>query len=77
MKHIKQLFITLILSAFIVSPAFAAFEGLGMMRMGDWEVGFSGNANAFLTNGECDGKGSRYSCWWFCLWFELAGEWNL
>ena len=37
------------------SAAFSAFEGLSMMRMGDWEVDFSGNVNAFYTFVECDG----------------------
>ena len=36
------------------SAAFSAFEGLSMMRMGDWEVDFSGNVNAFYTFVECD-----------------------
>ena len=31
-----------------------AFEGLSMMRMGAWEVDFSGNANAFVVTGDCD-----------------------
>ena len=39
----------------IPTSAFAdAFEGLSMMRMGAWEVDFSGNVNAFATIGECD-----------------------
>ena len=37
-----------------MSSAFAAFEGLSMMRFGAWEVDFSGNVNAFATIGECD-----------------------
>ena len=35
--------------------AFSAFEGLSMMRIGDWEVDFSGNVNAFYTFVDCDG----------------------
>ena len=39
----------------IPTSAFAdAFEGLSMMRMGAWDVDFSGNVNAFATIGECD-----------------------
>ncbi len=38
--------------------AFSAFEGLSMMRMGDWEVDFSGNVNAFYTFVDCDGAGA-------------------
>ena len=37
------------------SAAFSAFEGLSMMRIGDWEVDYSGNVNAFYTFVECDG----------------------
>ena len=37
--------------------AFSAFEGLSMMRMGEWEVDFSGNVNAFYTFVDCDGAG--------------------
>ena len=42
------------------SAAFSAFEGLSMMRMGDWEVDFSGNVNAFYTFVECDGASARH-----------------
>ena len=39
-----------ILTLVAYSPtAFSAFEGLSMMRMGEWEVDFSGNVNAFYT----------------------------
>ena len=39
------------------SVAFSAFEGLSMMKMGAWEVDFSGNVNAFYTFVDCDGAG--------------------
>ncbi len=42
------------------SAAFSAFEGLSMMRMGAWEVDFSGNVNAFYTFVDCDGAGVGY-----------------
>ena len=38
------------------SPAaFSAFDGLYMMRVGEWEMHFSGNVNAFYTFVDCDG----------------------
>ena len=38
-----------------------------MMRMGAWEVDFSGNVNAFFTNGECDSKnGDPIAHGWAC-----------
>ena len=55
----KLLSITVATLALVAySPtAFSAFEGLSMMRMGDWEVDFSGNVNAFYTFVDCDGAG--------------------
>ncbi len=57
MKYLKKLTVTMISCLLFTIPtsAFAdAFEGLSMMRMGAWEVDFSGNVNAFATIGECD-----------------------
>ncbi len=57
MKYLKKLTVTMISCLMFTIPtsAFAdAFEGLSMMRMGAWEVDFSGNVNAFATIGECD-----------------------
>ena len=55
----KLLSITVATLALVAySPtAFSAFEGLSMMRMGEWEVDFSGNVNAFYTFVDCDGAG--------------------
>ena len=55
----KLLSITVATLALVAySPtAFSAFEGLSMMRIGDWEVDFSGNVNAFYTFVDCDGAG--------------------
>ena len=54
----KKIVLTLVCMSTILfgSSAHAAFEGLSMMRMGAWEVDFSGNVNAFFTDGECDPK---------------------
>ncbi len=57
MKYLKKLTVTMISCLMFTIPtsAFAdAFEGLSMMRMGAWDVDFSGNVNAFATIGECD-----------------------
>ena len=56
MKYFKKLTVAMISCLIFTIPisAFAAFEGLQMMRMGAWEVDFSGNVNAFATIGECD-----------------------
>ncbi len=54
MKHAKIAVAVLLGSMLTTAPAFAAFEGLSMMRMGAWEVDFSGNVNAFATQIECD-----------------------
>ena len=57
MKYLKKLTVTMFSCLLFTIPtsAFAdAFEGLSMMRMGAWEVDFSGNVNAFATIGECD-----------------------
>ena len=57
MKYLKKLTVAMISCLIFTIPmssAFAAFEGLSMMRMGAWEVDFSGNVNAFATIGECD-----------------------
>ena len=56
MKYLKKLTVAMISCLIFTIPtsAFAAFEGLQMMRMGAWEVDFSGNVNAFATIGECD-----------------------
>ena len=56
MKYLKKLTVTMISCLIFTIPtsAFAdAFEGLSMMRMGAWDVDFSGNVNAFATIGEC------------------------
>jgi len=54
MKHAKIAVAVLLGSLLTTAPAFAAFEGLSMMRMGAWEVDFSGNVNAFVTDTECN-----------------------
>ena len=57
MKYLKKLTVAMISCLIFTMPmssAFAAFEGLSMMRFGAWEVDFSGNVNAFATIGECD-----------------------
>ncbi len=53
-RRIASILVCLSAAMFGASTAHAAFEGLSMMRMGDFEVDFSGNVNAFFTNGECD-----------------------
>ena len=58
-KKIASILVCLSATMFGVSTAYGdAFEGLSMMRMGAWEVDFSGNVNAFFTNGECDSSGN-------------------
>ena len=55
MKHSKSIAAAVVLGGMLTTaPVFAAFEGLSMMRMGAWEVDFSGNVNAFLTQVDCD-----------------------
>ena len=54
MKHAKIAVAVLLGSLLTTAPAFAAFEGLSMMRMGAWEVDFSGNVNAFVMDIQCD-----------------------
>jgi len=56
MKHAKLAVAVLLGSLLTTAPAFAAFEGLSMMRMGAWEVDFSGNVNAFVTDTECNSE---------------------
>ena len=56
MKHAKIAVAVLLGSMLTTAPAFAAFEGLSMMRMGAWEVDFSGNVNSFVTQIDCDAK---------------------
>jgi len=58
MKHAKLAVAVLLGSLLTTAPAFAAFEGLSMMRMGAWEVDFSGNVNAFVTDTECNADSS-------------------
>ena len=55
---LKKLSLPLLAGVMLCSPAYAAFEGLSMMRMGAWEVDFSGNVNGFATALDCDAKGS-------------------
>ncbi len=59
MKHAKIAVAVLLGSMLTTAPAFAAFEGLSMMRMGAWEVDFSGNVNSFVTQIDCDAKQDR------------------
>ena len=55
MKHSKSIAAAVVLGSMLTAtPVFAAFEGLSMMRMGAWEVDFSGNVNAFVTQVDCD-----------------------
>ena len=57
LKKLKRSLVPVLAGALLSGTVFAdAFEGLSMMRMGAWEVDFSGNVNAFFTNGECDSK---------------------
>ena len=53
---ILPLLVCLGATVFGTSTVHAAFEGLSMMRMGAWEVDFSGNVNAFVMNGDCETK---------------------
>lgn len=54
-NKISALCVSAVVGLFTSSTALAdAFEGLSMMRMGAWEVDFSGNVNAFFVDGECD-----------------------
>ena len=55
-RKIASILVCLTATMFGASTAHAAFEGLSMMRMGAWEVDFSGNVNAYFTNGECNTK---------------------
>ena len=58
MKHSKSIAAAVVLGSMLTAtPVFAAFEGLSMMRMGAWEVDFSGNINAFVTQVDCDPDG--------------------
>lgn len=60
MSNFRSKFTALAISMAVVLSSSAstvsadAFEGLSMMRMGSWEVDFSGNANSFVVFGECD-----------------------
>ena len=56
-RKILLLLVCLGATVFGTSTAYGdAFEGLSMMRMGAWEVDFSGNVNAFVMNGDCQTK---------------------
>ena len=55
-RKILPLLVCLGATVFGTSTVHAAFEGLSMMRMGAWEVDFSGNVNAFVMNGDCETK---------------------
>ena len=56
-RKILPLLVCLGATVFGTSTAYGdAFEGLSMMRMGAWEVDFSGNVNAFVMDGECKTK---------------------
>ncbi len=63
MNVLKQKFLTLLVGAAVALTGYAstvsadAFEGLSMMRMGQWEVDFSGNVNSFVVTGDCDPSG--------------------
>ena len=57
MKLFRHGALLLIAGTLISSPVYAQFEGLSMMRMGAWEVDFSGNVNGFVTFIDCDDKG--------------------
>ena len=46
--------VAVMLTSYTSTVSADAFEGLSMMRMGAWEVDFSGNANAFVVTGDCD-----------------------
>ncbi len=60
MKHSKSIAAAVVLGGMLTTaPVFAAFEGLSMMRMGAWEVDFSGNVNAFVTAIDCDPGGTN------------------
>jgi predicted porin len=56
-RKILSLLVCLGATVFGTSTVYGdAFEGLAMMRMGAWEVDFSGNVNAFVMNGDCQTK---------------------
>ena len=56
-RKILSLLVCLGATVFGTSTVYGdAFEGLAMMRMGAWEVDFSGNVNAFVMNGDCQVK---------------------
>ena len=57
MKKLLSMTVTTLALVTYSPTAFSAFEGLSMMRMGEWEVDFSGNVNAFYTFVDCDGAG--------------------
>ena len=57
MKLFRHGALLLIAGTLISTPVYAQFEGLSMMRMGAWEVDFSGNVNGFATFLDCDNKG--------------------
>ena len=57
MKLFKHGALLLLASTLISTPVYAQFEGLSMMRMGAWDVDFSGNVNGFATFLDCDAKG--------------------
>ena len=54
MKLFRHGALLLIAGTLISTPVYAQFEGLSMMRMGAWEVDFSGNVNGFATFIDCD-----------------------
>ena len=56
MKLFRHGALLLLASTLISSPVYAQFEGLSMMRMGAWEVDFSGNVNGFATFIDCDAE---------------------
>ncbi len=54
-KQLKNLCLAVLVGMFVNTAVFAdAFEGLSMMRMGAWDVDFSGNVNGFATIISCD-----------------------
>ncbi len=67
-RKILPLLVCLGATVFGTSTAYGdAFEGLSMMRMGAWEVDFSGNVNAFVMNGDCKTKrGGGVAHGWAC-----------
>ena len=67
-RKVLPLLVCLGATVFGTSTAYGdAFEGLSMMRMGAWEVDFSGNVNAFVMNGDCQTKrGGAVAHGWAC-----------